>query len=128
LAVLALCVLAISGIGILGATINTAAVIPGDSISRRDHEAIVRALAEQVSLIKWIGGGIVTSLVAAVGFLYRALERANEQSRGDLIEGIRRREVLVADVVKSNGVVVKEISELGEDVKILIREVRAKPL
>jgi hypothetical protein len=112
--------------GILAATIDTTVAIPGDVISRRDHESIVRALAEQVSLIKWIGGGIVTSLVAAVGFLYRALERANEQSRGDLIEGIRRREILVADVVRSNGDVIKEISELGEDVKVLIHEVRVK--
>ena len=92
----------------------------------RDHQAIVDAMEDQVTIIKWIGGGIVTSLVAAVGFLYRSLERSSHQSRTDLIAGIHRREELVEEVVRSNTEVITEVSEMSEDMKAFIQEIRIR--
>lgn len=97
-----------------------------DIVDRRDHEAVVRAMEKQVTLIQWIGGAIVTSLTAAVGMLFRALEKANAQSREDLVEGIKRRETLVETMIKSNNEVTMEVRTMNADVRALISEVRGR--
>lgn len=72
----------------------------GSPIDWTTHENIVHSLQEQILLLKWMGGLIVTSLVGAIGLLYRALEKANAVSRSDLIQGIGRREELLEDALK----------------------------
>lgn len=130
-AVLSLCGIAIAGVSLLAATAGVSTSGVGDTITRRAHEDIVEAMADQVILLKWIGGAIVGSLVTAVGLLYRSLERANAQSHEDLVEGIRRRETLVetvtqsnSEIVKSNSDVIKGIQELSQEVKLLVEDTK----
>lgn len=102
-----------------------------DSISWRDHQSIVLALQDQIVLIKWIGGAIVSALVSALVFLHRALDAANKQSREDLVEGIKRRERLVeemtrtnTEVIVSNQNVTREIQSLNAEVREMVKQAR----
>jgi hypothetical protein len=127
---LGMCIVVVCGVSAIAASAVDAGVID-TYIARRDHDAIVKAMEQQVGLIKLIGGAIVGSLVTATGLLYRALEKANAQSRNDLVEGIKRREKLVADMTESNTKVVSSNTEvtvavqsLNAEVRDLVKEVR----
>lgn len=93
-------------------------------VSKDAYEEVIRAYESQVSIIKWIGGLIVTSLSASIAILYRSLETANNQARKDLVSGIEKREELIravldsnADVIRSNDDIRKRVEDLSRDVK-----------
>ena len=77
------------------ATAQDALLNPTSYVTREAHDAVVRSFENQISVLKWIGIAIITSLVGAIGLLYRSLEKSNNNSRNDLIEGIKRREKIL---------------------------------
>lgn len=108
-----LCIVFISCL-VLGQTVNP------PTISRDAHAAIVNSLEGQISLLKWIGAAIVSSLAAAVGLLYRELVKANEVSRGDLVQGIHRREEILDETKKSMFESTSAIQALNTNIERLI--------
>lgn len=97
---------------LVGVTAVTAEAISSDGA--------VRALEDSIGLLKWIGGAIVTGLTAAVGLLYRALEKSNAQQRSDLIEGLKARETLISTTLENSVKLQGQVAELNENVKELV--------
>lgn len=96
-----ICTIVLSCVAITYATAQGVQPNPVTHISRDAHQAIIKSMEAQVSLLKWIGAAIVSSLAAAVGLLYRELVKANEISRGDLVQGIKRREEILEENQKA---------------------------
>lgn len=90
------------------------------SITKAAHDAVVTGLEAQVGLLKYIGAAIVTSLSAAVALLYRELVKANEVSRGDLVQGIKRREEILDETKKSMYESTAAMQELSKNIERLI--------
>jgi hypothetical protein len=88
------------------------------------HEEVVQALTDSIGLLKWVGGGIVTALVSAIGLLYRSLEKANMQSRADIIEQLKGREELITKCLTSTDNVSEKVGDMTEEVGRLANEVR----
>jgi len=84
-----------------------------------DTESI-RVLEDSIGLLKWIGGGIVTGLVTAVGLLYRALEKSNATSREDLLAGLNSREELVTRSLETSIRLQERVQDLSEKVTLLV--------
>lgn len=95
-----------------------AQTIPSTGISPDAHQAIVAALKEQVSVLKWIGGGVVSAMATTVALLFRALQEANTTSRKDLAEGIRRRETLIEAVLTSNNTLQNTVGDLVNEYRL----------
>lgn len=106
----------LGALGVLFLTSYTAVaaeVLTGDS-------GAVGTLEDSIGLLKWIGGSIVTGLAAAVGLLYRALEKSNAQQRADLKEGAERLETLISRSVENSIELQRKIMDLGENIKELV--------
>lgn len=84
----------------------------------------IRVLEESIDLLKWIGGAIVTGLVTAVGLLYRALEKANQTSRTDLLAGLNAREDLVTKSLETSIQLQERVQDLSEKVTKLVETSR----
>lgn len=95
---------------------------PTSFVSREAHDAVIRSFESQIGTLRWVGIAIITSLVGAVGLLYRALEKANADSRGDLIEGIKRREVILEENMKAMASSNEALHALGENIERLLKK------
>ena len=84
-------------------------------ISREAHFEIVNALRDEIMLLKWIGGGIIGALATTVALLFRALEKSRDSRGDDLVEGIKRREALIVDVLGSNAELKEQIGDLVQE-------------
>jgi hypothetical protein len=84
------------------------------------HTESIRVLEDSIGLLKWIGGAIVTGLVTAVGLLYRALEKANQTSRSDLLAGLNAREELVTKSLEAQIALQERVQDLNEKVTTLV--------
>jgi hypothetical protein len=84
----------------------------------------IRVLEDSIGLLKWIGGAVVTGLVTAVGLLYRALEKANQTSRQDLLAGLNAREELVTKSLETSIQLQERVQDLNEKVTILVESTR----
>lgn len=89
-------------------------------MTRDSHEAVVAVLETQIALLKWIGIAIVTSLVGAVGLLYRELVKSTAVSRGDLVQGIERREEILEENQKTMGASTLAVQNLSANIEKLL--------
>jgi len=102
-----------------------ASVVSQDKgLSWEEHQAVVRAMEGQVSLVKWVGAAIVGSLSAAIGLLYRSLEKSNTQTHKYLSDGIKHREDLIISVTKCAAEMVQSQSTLTEEIRDLATEIK----
>lgn len=88
------------------------------------HEEVVGVLQDSISLLKWVGGGVVTALVSAIGLLYRSLERSNEKARADLMDQLKKREEILTKYVSSTDQVTERVADMSEQVGALASEIR----
>ena len=85
---------------------------------------VVEAYEAQVGLLKWVGGAVVTGLVAAVGILYRSLERANTTMRDDLIAGAKVREEIISKMLANSAESLTAVRKVADEVAGVSNELK----
>lgn len=93
---------------------ETLQTLPEGYVSRMAHDAIIRSYENQVSILKWVGVAVVTSLATAITFLFRELSKTNALAHSDLVSGIERREELLAQALKAMNEQTVAVSQLAE--------------
>lgn len=77
------------------------------------YEHSIQTLENTIVLLKWLGGAIITGLVSGIGLLYRALERANNTIRDDLVAGLEKRAALMTTAVETQTKLTGRVDELA---------------
>ena len=85
----------------------------GDAATDDGHVHVIAALESSISLLKWVGGAIITGLVTALGLLYRALEVANKTIREDLMNGMEKRAQLMTQAIETQIKLTSRVDELA---------------
>lgn len=117
----AICAASLGLLVLLGLNMDAAIQAIGET---DHHDEVVSALQDSITLLKWVGGGIVTALVSAVGLLYRSLEKANLQSRQDILDQLKSREELVTQCLTSSDKMTDKVGDMTQSLDRLTDEVR----
>jgi hypothetical protein len=67
-----------------------------------DTGLVITKIEDQVSLLKWVGGAIITALTGTIAVLYRSLEKANIDSREQFKVSMEKREEILNRTLESN--------------------------
>lgn len=67
-----------------------------------DTGLVITKIEDQVSLLKWVGGAIITALTGTIAVLYRSLEKANVDSREQFKISMEKREEILNRTLESN--------------------------
>jgi hypothetical protein len=86
------------------------------------YERSIQTLEGTISLLKWLGGTVISALVAGIGLLYRALETANATMRRDLMEGMEKRATLMTSALEVQTKLATRIEELAEKMEAVVDE------
>lgn len=70
----------------------------GQALDHSDHEAIVRGLEGQITLLKAVGGSIVTCLMGTIALLFRLLQRQHSM----LISEVKHYASAKLELIQSN--------------------------
>jgi hypothetical protein len=92
------------------------------SASPDGYERSIQTLEETISLLKWLGGTVISALVAGIGLLYRALETANATMRRDLMEGMEKRATLMTSALEVQIKLATRIEELADKMEAVVNE------
>ena len=88
----------------------------------------IQTMEGTITLLKWVGGAIITGLVSGIGLLYRALEKANSTIRDDLVAGMEKRAALLAQSIETQTKLTARVDELSLKVeKLTITLVKSCP-
>lgn len=108
---ISLYMIAVSGLVSVGTLVMAASAEP--SSSPQGYEYAIQSLENTISLLKWIGGAVITGLVSGIGLLYRALEKANTTIREDLTAGLQHRAELLVQAVESQNKLTVRVDALA---------------
>jgi hypothetical protein len=65
-------------------------------------DLLVNEIRSQVSTLQWIGGTIISALVATVGVLYKSLCDAHKEIKEELVSAMVKRDELLKSTIESN--------------------------